>query len=421
MKVHGNSSVPTQGRAAPPTICKKRHEPSPAKATLSIDEITEKLAVMAREERLSPDLIPLWEDVKEMRASNLGAALDQIEMNLKREVVMGEAERVATTLWIAQTYVYEAFKLASRLFVTSANPGSGKSTLLSLVAQMSNGGVHRIKVSEAYLGRLKDDKGEKLMVALDQLDNAFDARSTSAGPMIDRLIAGADRGAKQGLVEKIDGGFKPVDYDLFYPMALGKIGVLPSPALRSRCIVIQMHPASVAEAEELLKHSKGQANPNIRPLLMKVMSGRAEELAAANPTIPTDLINRGADKWRPLLAIAEAAGGDWPKRALEAAHELEGEEEEQPPHVILLSKLVSITKDWPYEEIFSEELDSALSKLAASEKAAQWSAKQRGHLLKLVGLKAERHWREGKQLRGYRISDIRAQADKYLQPDTCDG
>ena len=80
-------------------------------------------------------------------------SLDQIELNLKREVVLGEAERVATVLWIAHTYVYQAFKLTPRLFVTSGSPGSGKSTLLSLLSEMSNGGVLRSSVTLAYLGR----------------------------------------------------------------------------------------------------------------------------------------------------------------------------------------------------------------------------------------------------------------------------
>src|SRR5439155_2789463 len=41
-------------------------------------------------------------------------------------------------------------------------------------------------------------------------------------------------------------------------------------------------------------------------------------LAACNPPLPPGAFNRLADNWRPLFAIAQVAGGDWPQRALAA-------------------------------------------------------------------------------------------------------
>jgi putative DNA primase/helicase len=40
--------------------------------------------------------------------------------------------------------------------------------------------------------------------------------------------------------------------------------------------------------------------------------------------VPTELDDRQADNWRPLLAIADAAGGVWPDRARCAARTLSG-------------------------------------------------------------------------------------------------
>lgn len=45
----------------------------------------------------------------------------------------------------------------------------------------------------------------------------------------------------------------------------------------------------------------------------------AAKIQAADPKTPNGLFNRDADNWRPLLAIAEAAGGHWPERARESA------------------------------------------------------------------------------------------------------
>jgi hypothetical protein len=55
-------------------------------------------------------------------------------------------------------------------------------------------------------------------------------------------------------------------------------------------------------------------------------------LTNADPDVPDSVFNRAADNWRPLLAVADAAGGDWPERARKAARaaagDAEGEEAE---------------------------------------------------------------------------------------------
>src|SRR5713101_4826111 len=47
-------------------------------------------------------------------------------------------------------------------------------------------------------------------------------------------------------------------------------------------------------------------------------------LRAADPTVPEALDDRQADNWRPLLGIADEAGGAWPARARTAARTLAG-------------------------------------------------------------------------------------------------
>jgi hypothetical protein len=172
-----------------------------------------------------------------------------------------------------------------------------------------------------------------------------------------------------------------------------------------------MHPASASEAKQLTNSKHGEADKNIRPLLSKVMTEIAPELAASKLTIPSGLINRAADKWHPLFAIADAAGGDWPKRVWQAACELEVEEEEQETSGIsLLRRVVEATKEWPHDEIFSDELHDSLG-------GSNYSDKQRGRLLGAFGLKATRHRRGGKQARGYSIAAIREAESRYLKSD----
>ena len=48
----------------------------------------------------------------------------------------------------------------------------------------------------------------------------------------------------------------------------------------------------------------------------------AGALRDADPAVPTELNDRAADNWRPLLAIADRAGSQWPEKARRAALEL---------------------------------------------------------------------------------------------------
>jgi putative DNA primase/helicase len=49
------------------------------------------------------------------------------------------------------------------------------------------------------------------------------------------------------------------------------------------------------------------------------------KLTDPDPQMPDALNDRAADNWRPLLAIADLAGGEWPVRARDAACLLSGE------------------------------------------------------------------------------------------------
>jgi len=43
------------------------------------------------------------------------------------------------------------------------------------------------------------------------------------------------------------------------------------------------------------------------------------KLKAADPPLPEALSDRAQDNWRPLVAIADAVGGEWPRKARAAA------------------------------------------------------------------------------------------------------
>jgi hypothetical protein len=62
----------------------------------------------------------------------------------------------------------------------------------------------------------------------------------------------------------------------------------------------------------------------IRSQALRWANDNQKRLATADPPVPNTLDDRAADNWRPLLAIADLAGGGWPEVARQAACALSG-------------------------------------------------------------------------------------------------
>jgi len=297
------------------------------------------------------------------KAGQLHSVLHDVESVLRRRVVMGEPEYTAVTLWIAHTYVYKNFPVTPRMLLTSDHWGHGKSRAMKLLEALSKDGKKfDTAVTAPFLARLRVDNPGGLTLVLDQQDNAFDMKVAGTAHLIDKLIATADKGSRAGITTEVKGkGWKSEGFDLFLPIALAKIGGLPSGALQSRCITIQMHPATAEEAKKLATYTDKMMERDIAQLtaakfgrlLQRTMEAREEELAKRELYFEYGLINRALDKWRPLLTIAEAAGVKWTRRAQLAVQALEPEEGEKPrsPGVNVLAKLMPALESFPHKII----------------------------------------------------------------------
>ena len=81
-------------------------------------------------------------------------------------------------------------------------------------------------------------------------------------------------------------------------------------------------------------------------------------LRRSDPAVPPNLYNRAADNWRPLLAIADVAGGDWPERARGIAAQTV--DADQAKRVGLLADIRDAFDARKVEQLKSAELAAAL-------------------------------------------------------------
>jgi putative DNA primase/helicase len=118
------------------------------------------------------------------------------------------------------------------------------------------------------------------------------------------------------------------EFDPFSFKILNGVDILPhlDPATRSRCIVTEMLPKLAGEEVIDFKHT--ESDERFAVLRRKAARWFADNMAAlqaATPVMPAGFNNRLAKNYELLFAIADLAGGDWPKRARAAAIKLSRE------------------------------------------------------------------------------------------------
>jgi hypothetical protein len=91
-------------------------------------------------------------------------------------------------------------------------------------------------------------------------------------------------------------------------------------------------------------------------------------LRQARPNLPEELSDRQADVSEPLLAIADAAGGEWPERARRALIELcaQAQAADDSIGVRLLADIREIFKERAIDRIASAELVKSLADIETS-------------------------------------------------------
>jgi putative DNA primase/helicase len=130
----------------------------------------------------------------------------------------------------------------------------------------------------------------------------------------DELRAILNSGHRRGsaLVLRVEGeNFETREFATFAAAAITCIGSLPE-TLEDRSIHVNLKRRRSDEKIESLDLNNVDHLTDLASKAVRWVSDHLAELKAAHPKVPAKLLNREADNWRPLLAVADAAGGKWP-------------------------------------------------------------------------------------------------------------
>ena len=290
----------------------------------------------------------------------LAEALRRVEQFLRRYVVFARPEAlVAVVLWIAHTHAIELADATPYLAISSPEKQSGKTRLLECLQLLAHGcsGIAITPTAATIYRSLEASPGATLL--LDELDAVFRDRSDKYEEVRAVINAGHRRGAT---VPRSVPGPKNTwlvkQFPVFGPKALAGIGKLPD-TVTDRAIPVRM--LKRKRSEPIEKFRVRTATGEAVSIVARLVAALAAQPSAFEAELPSELPDRAADAWEPLLAIADAAGSVWPARARRAAVVLHASREQDVSLGLrLLSDVRLVLEARGIERISTADLVAAL-------------------------------------------------------------
>lgn len=362
--------------------------------------------------------------------------LDEVEEFIARYVAF-PTEHCAPTvaLWAAHTYAVELFYVTPRLVLDSAEPSSGKTRVLEVLNLLVREPEMILSPTTAAIFRMLAERPYSLL--FDETDAVFNVRNAGNYEDLRALLnAGYKRGATIPRCVGDAAKMRVQRFKVFSPVALAGIAGNMPPTITSRAVTIHMRRRGPGETVEPFEEEDAEQAAAPVQAQLRLWVEQARDELRTRPRLPDGIVDRPAEVWRALVAVADAAGGDWPKRAREACTHFVSESGRRPPSlgVRLLRDLRAVFGD--DDRMSSEQIVTALRALPE----APWSdlfgkpldatglAKRlepydvRSHQFKIAGVKVRGYSLAGDPRRGGGLYDAFQRypttADAGEDPDT---
>ena len=242
--------------------------------------------------------------------------LNSVESYLSRFVSYPSPEaKIAHALWIAHTHRMDVWDSTPRIAFLSPEPASGKSRALEVTGSLVPRPIESVSATPAYLFRKVGDPEGLPTILYDEIDTVFGPRSRDHEDIRAMINAGHRRGAVAGRCVIRGQTIETEELPAYCAMALAGLGNLPDTIL-SRSVLIQMRRRSPDEEVEPYRRRQHEREGK---QIFDVLSDWIASVSFKDPELPEEIQDRNADVWEPLLMVADAAGGQWPKRARVAA------------------------------------------------------------------------------------------------------
>jgi putative DNA primase/helicase len=278
------------------------------------------------------------------------AVIDLVHRVVEWYVWLTPAQRVAVTLWILHTHVYDRFQVTPRLALVSPVRACGNTVLVDLIEALVPKPEKPDIITPAALYHIIDERHPTVL--LDKGDIGLMLAPNGFYRAI--LNSGHRRGGSRTILHE----GRPRRFSTHAPLLVAGIGRFPLPLMHLAVVIETVRYDGSGE----LKRFTGR-DPVIDYIFGRLRSWAPEVDLDAESQLPPQLSNRQADNWRPLIAIADTFGPEWGRRARDAAIELTLAHQDEDAGRLLLHDIRCIFDERRVDRLSSEELVAALNDL----------------------------------------------------------
>jgi len=262
---------------------------------------------------------------------DLGELVAEIEARIGRHLIMPAESRLALSLWVASSYVFDSFRCFPRVVVHSPEKRCGKTTLLEILKAVVPRGLLASSISPAALFRVIEDYRPTLLI--DEADAFLNENEPLRG------IINSSHTKAGAFVLRCDGDQNKVrKFSTWAPLVLGGIKRVAD-TIMDRSIVIELQRKGRGEPVERIPVELDERLLDLRRKLARWSEDNANILRNANPSLPDTDNDRARDNWLPLFAVADAMGGDWRDRTTGAFLSMAGEGDTETLGTMLLADI----------------------------------------------------------------------------------
>ena len=230
--------------------------------------------------------------------------LNGIAAAIRQHVVLTDHARDITALWTLHTYLIDRFLVSPRLGISSPTKGCGKTLLLDVLSRLVARPLPTTNVTPAAIFRVVEAHHPTLLI--DEADTFLYDNDELRG-----VLNGNRKGST--VLRTVGDDHEPRAFSTYCACAIALIGELPD-TIHDRSVIVDLKRRLRSERITPFRPDRADHLDELARKAVRWTKDNAVRVGEADPEMPDGIINRAADNLRPLLAIADAAGGEEAQR-----------------------------------------------------------------------------------------------------------
>jgi putative DNA primase/helicase len=257
------------------------------------------------------------------------ALLNNLRQVFRRYIILPRGADIALPLWVLHAWTVDAGDVSPLMILVSPTKRCGKTSVLIVLYFLTPRSELSSNITAPALFRYIEDVRPTLLI--DEADSFVKDNEELRG-----ILNSGHTKAAAHVIRTVD--HKPRRFSTWAPKALAAIRTVAD-TLEDRAIVVQLQRKPPSATVVPLRRRDSEEFAALRNQAARWAIDNFDRLVDAEPQLPNGLNDRASDNWRPLLAIADLAGGEWPQEARQTACLLSGEAQDGAIGVELLKDI----------------------------------------------------------------------------------